>query len=109
MAEEPTRQERFQAISRQKAEGVTQAELARRDGQNILAVIRAELGFLGRFFGSKENAPTYIAAVFGAMCLLYIILSSAFLTDREPPAIRDFIGPVLIAIVGFLFGRGSRN
>jgi hypothetical protein len=109
MAEATSRQDRFAAISQRAKAGRSDTEQIRESGGDALAPKRADLGWLGRFFGSKEHAPTYIAALFGAVASVFIIFSSVFVPGNTSDVIRSYIGPVLIAVVGFLFGRGSKT
>lgn len=68
-----------------------------------------ERGVLGRFFGTKDHAPTNIAAV--ALILLSVLLAFAMIgplgngTDRAS-LITSLLSAITLTI-GIIFGRSS--
>jgi len=76
---------------------------------------RAELGFLGKFFGSGENVRLYIVGTI-ALGLLLVALVYTLIPDRYRSA--DFglkelwtlvVLPVESTIIGYLIGSRSRD
>lgn len=72
---------------------------------------RQELGFLGRFFGSKENAPVFVAglvSVMGLVGLLILVIWPGPASSGD--GIKTLSGLVLSAL-SFLAGTatGSRR
>ncbi len=73
----------------------------------------AEMGYIGRLFGSREHAPTNIAGIIiivGAIALLAL----AFLPVPDPSIRSDLVkvfGGILFAALGYLFGSigGTRS
>jgi lipoprotein signal peptidase len=73
--------------------------------QNDLAHHLQELGILGSIFGSKENAPYYIAAIaiLGALAIL------AFVVINQPQnaAAMTLLGAIITGSLGYIFGKSS--
>ncbi len=76
---------------------------------------RAELGFLGKFFGSGENVRLYIVGTI-ALGLLLVALVYTLIPDRYRSA--DFglkelwtlvVLPVESTIIGYLIGSRSKD
>ena len=76
---------------------------------------RAELGFLGKFFGSGENVRLYIVGTI-ALGLLLVAMVYTLLPDRYRSA--DFglkelwtlvVLPVESTIIGYLIGSRSKD
>ena len=63
-----------------------------------------ELGKIGRFFGSRENAITYIVASFALVSMIMIAAFSAGNSDATGVAI-EFFKAVGFACVGFITGK----
>ena len=76
---------------------------------------RAELGFLGKFFGSGENVRLYIVGTI-ALGLLLVALVYTLIPDRYRSAefgLKELwtlvVLPVESTIIGYLIGSRSRD
>jgi hypothetical protein len=68
-----------------------------------------EAGCIGKFFGSKVNAPTNIAGIF-IMFLLFSGISVLFFnTTIQAGEYWKIIVPLLTLALGYLFGKGSKD
>ncbi len=85
-----------------------------RQGQPALTEIdlkhhSQELGMLGRFFGSRDNAPTNIASV--AVLLFIFLLALASILPLADGVDRDdlikTVCALLLSSLGYLFGSAS--
>jgi hypothetical protein len=67
--------------------------------------LRAEMGLVGRFFGSRHNAAVYISAFLAMLCLLVACIGYA--TASSEAIGMEFaktFGSFFLACVGYLFG-----
>ncbi|NBD27182.1 hypothetical protein [Paenibacillus glycinis] len=76
---------------------------------------KAELGFLGKFFGSGENVRLYIVGTI-ALGILLIALVYTLMPDRYRSAdfgLKEmwtlFVLPVESTIIGYLIGSRSKD
>ncbi len=60
--------------------------------------IDVNAGFLGKFFGNKENAPTYIA---GVLLALFSISGIFFIPENEN------IWTMITLFSGYIFGKNT--
>lgn len=76
--------------------------------KKVLDERHKERGFLGKFFGGREHAPTNIAGFVLICSLLAVVLllwlSAAYPNARLTEAIAGFFG-VITTTIGFIFGR----
>lgn len=63
-----------------------------------------DLGKIGRLFGSRENAVTYIVAFFALLAMIMISMFSAGDADAQKIAI-EFFKAIGFACVGFITGK----
>ena len=76
------------------------------DPHIFLALMRMDLdaGQLGRFFGSKGNAPVNICGLV-AVALIVPIMPLVYWPGAMPPLeYLKAVSPILTGILGFLFG-----
>jgi len=66
-----------------------------------------ELGMLGWFFGSKDNAPYYIAAV--AIIISLGLLCYAMTAQPQNAAAMTLLGSIITGALGYIFGRSSTS
>jgi hypothetical protein len=68
-----------------------------------------EAGYLGRFFGSKTNAPTNIAGLFvGILTLTIIVLGFIFVPDDiSAMDFLNYLAPLITLVLGYLFGKST--
>ena len=88
-----------------RAELPKNAELASR----VLDAQSKERGMLGHLFGTKEHAPTNIAAM--ALVLLIILLTAVLFAPMQEDVHRGAIVTALLSAItftlGLIFGRSS--
>lgn len=96
--------------------GAKPTEMARREEQQIvldqvkedhdhdLKKRDRDLGAIGKIFGSRENAITYIVALFALMAMIMVAGFSAGSADTGKIAI-EFFKAVGFACVGFITGK----
>lgn len=71
---------------------------------------KQELGVLGSFFGSKENAPFYIAGltIIGAIiCLMIILVFVPSAQDFPKGQAITLFGSIITGALGYIFGKAS--
>ena len=74
-------------------------------GQYTLEAKKADLGVLGKLFGSRENAPGNIAG-FILIWLVVVWTISLFYETHVPAGdILKIIVPLLALVMGYLFGK----
>ena len=69
-----------------------------------------ELGKLGILFGSKENAPVYLAGILAILSLIGCIFVGVYASDT--PTKGDLIKPlaaIVIAALSFIGGASGRH
>ena len=84
----------------------TNAEAIEQDNQHKLAVVKAELGFLGAIFGSHQNAPFYLAAIISILSLLALI---GFLIWDDDTGKVELLSAILLGTLAFAFGRVTKG
>lgn len=72
------------------------------------ALLKQELGYIGKIFGSRQNAPSSIAGICVIFALFALIGLLIWGSDgqRTSQGITIFAGLVTLAM-GYLFGRSS--
>lgn len=74
-----------------------------------LNLVKHDLGFIGKCFGSSAQAPTNIAAIL-IVCLVVFIIASAFATSNDNlNETRKWAFSIITLVVGFLFGAGTKT
>lgn len=77
----------------------TKSELEINNEHNIKSKeIDVRAGLLGKLFGNKENAPTYIA---GVLLVLFSISAIFFIPDS------DNIWTMITLLLGYMFGKNT--
>ena len=69
-----------------------------------------ELGVLGAIFGSRANAPVYIAALAIVFSFVLIGCIMVFAEDSATFSKSQMVGliiPIITGALGFLFGKGT--
>ena len=102
----PITDDELALIKQDRLAGKTAANRLAQDNQHKLDLKKVELGILGKFFGSSENAPFYVA---GVLSLGFLILISLDLIVSDASSNLQILIPGLLAIVGYMFGRGMRG
>lgn len=64
-----------------------------------------ELGLLGHVFGSRENAPYYIAALAIVICL--VLLGYLFVNQPQNATGMTLLGSIVTGALGYIFGKSS--
>lgn len=68
-----------------------------------------EAGWVGKFFGSKTNAPTNIAGIFITLLLISGVVVLFFSSNIQPLEYWKTIIPLLTLAIGYLFGKGAKD
>lgn len=68
-----------------------------------------EADFIGKFFGSKSNAPTNIAGIFVMSLVISGISVLFFSTTIQAGEYWKIIVPLLTLALGYIFGKGSKD
>ncbi len=69
-----------------------------------------ELGLLGYIFGSRANAPVYIAALAIVFSFAIICFVLVFTQESSGVSKTQMVGlfiPIITGALGYLFGKGS--
>jgi hypothetical protein len=69
-----------------------------------------ELGLLGYIFGSRANAPVYIAALAIVFSFVIICCVLAFAQESDGLSKTQMVGlfiPIITGALGYLFGKGA--
>jgi hypothetical protein len=92
------------SLMAQKEQRQMELEHTRENNRHDAESENRRLGFLGRFFGSRDNALVYVVAFLILVCAAAV----AFLGFQDS-ALRanafEFFKTVAIALVGFFIGR----
>jgi hypothetical protein len=64
-----------------------------------------ELGVLGKIFGSRENAPFYIAAM--AIIFSFAMIACILVLAPDNNQALTLFGAIITGALGFIFGRSS--
>jgi hypothetical protein len=68
-----------------------------------------ESGFLGKFFGAATNAPTNIAGLIALLLTLSCIVSLFFPSNIPALEFLKLVLPVITGVLGYLFGKSTRE
>ncbi|PTE10151.1 hypothetical protein [Mesorhizobium helmanticense] len=68
-----------------------------------------ELGYFGSLFGSKENAPVYIAGLIAVIALFGAIGVGIWGPTPERAEYVKMLGGIVIAALSFIGGASGRN
>jgi hypothetical protein len=66
-----------------------------------------EAGWLGKIFGSKENAPTNTAGSILFLFFVSILIVLFFETRMEAVEYLKLVLPVITLVLGYLFGKST--
>jgi hypothetical protein len=66
----------------------------------------AEMGRIGAFFGSRENASVYLAALVVLLAVIFCSVIAYSDAALRPDALKALLGLAATAL-GFMFGSGS--
>lgn len=67
-----------------------------------------QVGWLGKIFGSEENAPNNICGIIALILVIASCIVCIWPTRIEPSDYLSHIVPVVTTILGYLFGKSKR-
>jgi len=73
--------------------------------QYILEGKKIDLGFLGKFFGSHDNAPANIAGLVLVILIITGVIILFWGTSVSVGVFWDKIVPIVTLTLGYLFGK----
>ena len=71
---------------------------------------QAEIGFIGKIFGSQESAPLNTAALIClifSFCFIYVLIFLPGSVQEKSESLAIIAG-IVLPIMGFIFGRSQR-
>lgn len=88
-----------------KDTAVAQTYLANENQKEMRSL---EMGVMGKLFGTKEHAPSTVAAVLAAGCLICIFMTLLLPLDAALKAdVMKYLGGLILTCVGYLFGKST--